>query len=34
VFSRYRIYHFEDFTCVLPLSIDSGKTHKKSPADS
>ena len=34
VFSRYRIYHFKDFTCILPLSIDSGKTHKKSPAHS
>jgi hypothetical protein len=34
VFSRYRIYHFEDFTCILPLSIDSGKTHHKSPAHS
>jgi hypothetical protein len=34
VFSRYRIYHFEDFTCVPPVSIDSGKTHKKSPAHS
>ncbi len=30
VFSRYRIYHFEDFTCVLPVSINSGKTHQKS----
>jgi hypothetical protein len=27
-----RIYHFEDFTCILPLSIDSGKTHQKSPS--
>jgi hypothetical protein len=34
VFSRYRIYHFEDFTCILPVSIDSGKTHHKSPAHS
>jgi hypothetical protein len=34
VFSRYRIYHFEDFICILPLSIDSGKTHQKSPANS
>jgi hypothetical protein len=32
VFSRYRIYLFKDFTCILPLSIDSGKTHQKSPA--
>ena len=32
VFSRYCIYHFEDFTCVHPVSIDSGKTHQKSPA--
>jgi hypothetical protein len=32
VFSRYRIYHFEDFSCVHPVSIDSGKTHQKSPA--
>ncbi len=34
MFSRYRIYHFEDFTCVPPVSIDSGKTHQKSPAHS
>jgi hypothetical protein len=34
VFSRYRIYHFKDFTCILPLSIESGKTHQKSPAHS
>ncbi len=34
VFSRYHIYHFEDFKCILPLSIDSGKTHQKSPAHS
>ncbi len=34
VFSRYRIYQFEDFTCILPLSIDSGKTHQKLPANS
>ncbi len=32
MFSRYRNYHFEDFTCVHPVSIDSGKTHQKSPA--
>jgi hypothetical protein len=32
VFSRYRIYHFKDFSCVHPVSIDSGKTHQKSPA--
>jgi hypothetical protein len=34
VFPRYCIYHFEDFTCVLLVSIDSGKTHQKSPAHS
>ncbi len=34
MFSRYRIYHFKDFTCILPVSIDSGKTHQKSPAHS
>ncbi len=34
VFSRYHIYHFKDFTCILPVSIDSGKTHQKSPAHS
>ncbi len=34
MFSRYRIYHFEDFTCVPPVSIDSGKTHQKSPVHS
>ena len=34
VFSRYRIYHFHDFSCVLPLSFDSGITHQKSPAHS
>jgi hypothetical protein len=34
VFSSYRIFHFEDFTCVPPVSIDSGKTHQKSPAHS
>ncbi len=34
MFSRYHIYHFKDFACILPLSIDSGKTHKKSPAHS
>ncbi len=34
VFSRYRIYHFEDFSCVHPVSIDSRKTHQKSPAHS
>ena len=34
MFSRYRIYHFEDFTCILPLSIDSGRPHKKSSAHS
>ncbi len=26
MFSRYRIYHFEDFMCVLPVSIVNGKT--------
>ncbi len=34
VFSSYLIYHFEDFTCILLVSIDSGKTHQKSPAHS
>ncbi len=34
MFSRYRIYHFEDFMCVLPVSIVNGKTHQKSPAHS
>ncbi len=34
VFSRYCIYNFEGFTCVLLVSIDSGKTHQKSPAHS
>ncbi len=34
VFSRYCIYYVEDFKCILPVSIDSGKTHKKSPAHS
>jgi hypothetical protein len=34
VFSRYQIYHFEDFSCVHPVSIDSGKTHQKPPAHS
>jgi hypothetical protein len=33
-FSRYRIYHVEDFTCILPVSVDSGKTHQKMPAHS
>ncbi len=34
MFSRYRIDHFEDFTFVPPVSIDSGKTHQKLPAHS
>ncbi len=34
MFSCYRIYHVKDFTCILPVSIDSGKTHQKSPAHS
>ena len=34
VCSRYRIYHFEDFTGILSVSIDSRKTNKKSPAHS
>ncbi len=32
MFSRYRIFHLEDFTCVPSASIDSGKTHQKLPA--
>ncbi len=27
-------YHLEDFTCAPPVSIDSGKTHQKTPAHS
>ncbi len=34
VFSRYCINKFHDFSCVLPVSINSGKTHQKSPAES
>ncbi len=34
VFSRYRFYHFQDFTCILPVSNISGITHQKSPAES
>jgi hypothetical protein len=34
VFSRHHIYHFEDFTCVPPVSINGGKTYQKSPAHS
>jgi hypothetical protein len=32
VFSRF--YRFQDFTCILPVSINSGITHKKSLAES
>ncbi len=31
MFSRYRIYHFKDFTCVLPLSYYHLRFHVCSP---